>query len=168
MSTDCTGSRSQTGHSDSGQKCADFTFTSANGSSILAHPNLEIRRRLHEHSKYICRYCESEFKYRNQLLHHVTMMHRDRQFACQQCQRSYISVSGLAEHVNKMHKKLYRYRCETCERGFMDLSLYYDHVAAHTGVKRHTCLICETKFMYKTSLKAHVLHVHPNDTSNIS
>ena len=95
------------------------------------------------------------------------MMHRDRQFACAHCQRSYISVSGLTQHVNKTHKKLYRYRCETCERGFMDLSLYYDHVASHTGVRRHTCSICEMKFTYKTSLRTHVLHIHPNETAHI-
>ena len=123
VSTEGTSSRGQIGHSDSGQTYTDFTFTSVNSSSRLAHPNLKIRRCLHEHCKYNCIYCESEFKYRNQVLYHVTMMHRDRQFACAQCQRSYISVSGLTQHVNKTHKKLYRYRCETCERGFMDLSL---------------------------------------------
>ena len=33
VSTEGTGSRGQTGHSDSGEKCAAFTFSSANGSS---------------------------------------------------------------------------------------------------------------------------------------
>ena len=49
----------------------------------------------------------------------------------------------------------------------MSRSRYHDHVAAHTGVKRHTCSICEMKFMNKTTLKKHVLHFHPNEAVNI-
>ena len=62
----------------------------------------------------------------------------------------YDSKSGLMKHMNRMHNKLYRYRCETCERGLMDRCRYHDHVSAHTGVKRHTCSLCEMKFMIKT------------------
>ena len=168
MSTEGTGSRGQiSGHSDSDQMCADFTFTSANDSSSLAHPNLDRCRQLREHSEYNCRYCGSEFKCRNNLLHHVNTMHSCRKIACAQCQRSYVSKGGLRKHVNKMHKKLTTYRCETCGKGFFDRCLYQDHIAAHTGVKRHTCSTCEMTFTYKTSLRAHVLHIHPNETVNI-
>ena len=52
-------------------------------------------------------------------------------------------------------------------KGFMGRSHYYDHVAAHTGVKRHACSICEKKFMNKSSLNVHVLHFHPTDTAHI-
>ena len=53
-----------------------------------------------------------------------------------------------------MHKKLTTYRCETCGKSFFVRSLHYDHIAAHTGVKRHrpTCSICEMKFMNKSTL----------------
>ena len=47
------------------------------------------------------------------------------------------------------------------------LDLCYDHVAAHTGVKRHTCSICEMKLTYKTTLRTHVLHIHPNEDAHI-
>ena len=137
MSAEGTGSRGQTGHSDSDQKCADFTCTSADGSSSIAGPNLNI----HEGGRFMCAQVD--------------------------CQCSYVSKSGLKRHMDRMHNKLYRHRCETCERGFMDRSRYYDHVAAHTGVKRHTCSICEMKFTYKTSLRTHVLHIHPNEDAHI-
>ena len=100
MSTE--GSRGQTG-----QKCADFTITSDNDSSCIAHPNLAICRHLHKHC---CIYCGSEFKDINQLSHHVKTMHRDKQCACSLCQRSYVSKIGLNEHVGKVHKKLIRYQ----------------------------------------------------------
>ena len=90
-----------------------------------------------------------------------------RQFACAHCQRSYVTKDGLKVHVDRMHKKLYRYRCETCGKGFFGRSVYHDHIAAHTGVKRHTCSICDMKFMNKSTLKVHVLHLHTNVAANI-
>ena len=137
MSTEGTDSRGQTGHSDSDQKCADFTCTSADGSSSLADPNLNI----HEGGRFVCAEVD--------------------------CQCSYVSESGLKKHTNRMHNKLYRHRCETCERGFMDRCRYYDHVSAHTGVKRHKCSICEMKFTNNASLRKHVLHIHPNEAAHM-
>ena len=52
VSTEGTGSRGQTGHSDNGQTCADFTVTSDNRDSSLTHPNLERCRHLRGHSGY--------------------------------------------------------------------------------------------------------------------
>ena len=165
MSTEGTGSRGQTGHSHNGQTYADFTITSANGSST--HPNLDGSQHLREHSKYTCRHCASEFTDRKQLLHHVKTMHHGSQFACSQCQCSYGSKGSLTEHVNRMHKQLYRYRCETCGKGFLGRCEYHDHKAAHTGVKRYTCSICDILFTHKRALKAHVLHLHPNEAATI-
>ena len=97
------------------------------------------------------------------MLHHVKTMHSGIQFTCSQCQRSYVSENGLQKHIARMHRKLYTYRCETCGKGFFGRSVYHDHIAAHTGVKRHTCSICEMKFMNKSTLKKHVLHMHSNE-----
>ena len=104
--------------------------------------------------RHICGRCGSEFKHGSQLCRHVNMKHGDvKQFICAQCNCSYVYKRVLRQHMNTFHKKLYRYRCETCEKGFMDRSRYFDHVAAHTGVKRHSCSMCEMRFMNKTSLK---------------
>ena len=48
----------------------------------------------------------------------------------------------------------------------MDRCLYYDHIAAHTGVKRDTCTIRGMKFMNMSSLKTHVLHFHLKETAH--
>ena len=74
VSTEGTVSRSQTGHSDNGQKCADFTCTSASGISSIADLILNIRQRLHEHSKYTCKPCGSTFESMDQLLCHKRLM----------------------------------------------------------------------------------------------
>ena len=108
MSTEGTDSRGQTGHLDSDQKCADFTRTSADGSSSLADPNLNI----HEAGRFMCAEVD--------------------------CQCSYVSKGGLKRHMDRMHNKLYRHRCETCERGFMDRSRYYDQRFSMTKIF-HSC-----------------------------
>ena len=165
VSTEGTGSRGQTGHSYNGQKCANFTCTSASGSSSLAGPNLARCRHLHARCR--CIYCGSEFTSRHQMLHHGMTIHGSMRFVCPQCQRSYVTKEVLKQHVDGMHKKLYRYRCGTCGKGFFVPSLYHDHVAAHTGVKRYTCSICEMRFTNKGTLKTHVLNCHPNEEANI-
>ena len=127
VSAECTGSGGQNGHSDNGQTCADFTFSTANGSPSIF----------------------------------------GKQFACPQCQRSYVTKCGLNVHVDRIHKKQYRYRCETCGKGFIGRCAYHDHIAAHTGFKRYTCSMCDMKFMNKSSLKKNVLHFHSNEAANI-
>ena len=38
---------------------------------------------------------------------------------------------------------------------------YFDHVAAHTGVKRNMCVMCKKRFTYSRDLRAHVSRCHP-------
>ena len=68
------------------------------------------------------------------------------------CTLMTVYISGLNEHVNKMHKQLTRYRCETCGKGCIDRSRYYDHVSAHTGVKQYACIDTGVKLVQKASL----------------
>ena len=69
--------------------------------------------------------------------------------------------------MDEVHNNLYRYRCETCGKGFKGLSRYQDHVAAHAGVRRHTCSICEVNYTNRDNLKVHVLRFHPNEAADI-
>ena len=147
--------------------CTDITFTSANIPPRVADASLDGYQLARELSRHICERCGSEFQNESQLLHHVKMKHDGKQYACVQCNCSYVAKSGLNRHMKSFHKKLYKYVCETCGIGYMSRSRYYDHVAAHTGVKRHTCSMCEMKFMNKSTLKAHVIRFHPDEAANI-
>ena len=129
VSTEDTGSRCQTGHSNNGQTSATFTFSPANGSSSLADETFEGWRHVHNNYKYTCQLCVSEFNDLNQWLHHVTTIHDSRQYVCPECQRLNVSKSGLRDHVYKKHRKVTIYRCETCGKGFFCRSVYHDHIA---------------------------------------
>ena len=145
-----------------------MTFISASIPPRVADASPDGHQLARERSRHICGRCGEKFNNESQLCRHVKMKHDDKRFSCVQCNCSYVYKRGLNQHMNTFHRKLYRYRCETCDRTFMVPSRYYDHVASHTGVKRHTCTICEMKLMNKTSLKKHVLHFHPNELVNIT
>ena len=147
--------------------CTDIKFTSADIPSRIADASPDGYQLARESCRHTCGQCEAEFQNESQLWRHVKMKHDGKRFTCVQCHGSYVTKSGLNRHMNTFHLKLYRYMCETCGIGYMTRSRYYDHVAAHTGVKRHTCSKCEMKFMNKTTLKNHVLHFHPNEAANI-
>ena len=87
--------------------------------------------------------------------------HVGKRFTCPRCPCTYASKSGLTEHVRHIHENAARYRCETCGKGFSIRSIYYDHLAAHTGVKRYVCSLCLKEFTRKSSMKAHMLQFHP-------
>ena len=149
--------------------CTYITFTSANIPSRVADASVNGYQLAPERSLYTCERCGSEFKLAwTSVEHRVKMKHGDiKQLICAQCSCSYVYRRGLKPHLNRIHRKLYRYRCETCEKGFMDRSRYFDHIAAHTGVKRYPCSICDMKFMNKTMLTKHVIHFHPNEAVTI-
>ena len=92
---------------------------------------------------------------------------RGKRFNCPRCPCTYSSKGSLTEHVRHIHENASRYRCETCEKGFSIRSHYYDHLAAHTGVKRYVCSVCLKEFTSKRTLKAHMLHFHPAEIAHV-
>ena len=84
-----------------------------------------------------------------------------KRFMCPRCPCTYSCKGSLNEHIRHIHENASRYRCETCGKGFSIRSHYYDHLAAHTGVKRYVCSVCLREFTLKCNLKAHMLHFHP-------
>ena len=82
-------------------------------------------------------------------------------FECPICARTFTRRGGLTQHVQHIHEKNSRYKCESCAKGFSIRSDYYDHMAAHSGVKRNVCIACKKRFTYTPALRAHVSRYHP-------
>ena len=97
-----------------------------------------------------------------------TKMRRRRQeagrFMCPLCQCTFASKAGLKGHVTHVHQKLAKYLCETCGKGYSVRSNYMDHIATHSGTRRHVCSMCQRQFTFKHSLKSHMLRFHTNKT----
>ena len=101
------------------------------------------------------------------LTYYARTEHVRKRFACTRCPSTYASKSGLTEHVRHIHDNASRYRCDTCGKGFTIRSLYHDHLAVHTGIKRYVCTVCLKELTSKGNLKAHVLHFHPAKIAHI-
>jgi len=119
------------------------------------------------HMRLMCTECGLCFRGRRQLVEHKRARHGDKRLACEQCQCTFVSSSGLKEHVKHIHDKLARYQCETCGKGYSIRSNYYDHLATHSGTRRNTCPMCQKQFIYRHSLKTHMLHFHPSEVTRM-
>ena len=85
-----------------------------------------------------------------------------KRFMCPRCPCTYSRKGGLTEHMRHIHENAARYRCETCGKGFSIRSHYYEHLAAHTGVKQYVCPTCKKHFTRRNYLKVHVCRFHPD------
>ena len=116
MSTDDTVSRGQTGHSDSGQKCADFTFSSANGSSSICA------------RQFACPRCQRTYVTKRGLKVHVDRTHKKLyRYVCATCRKGFMDRSYYYDHV-AAHTGVKRHTCSICEMKFMNKSSVNAHV----------------------------------------
>ena len=106
------------------------------------------------------------FKDTSLLPYHARNEHVGKRFMCPRCPCTYASKGGLTEHVRHIHENASRYRCDTCGKRFSIRLQYYDHLAAHTGVKQYVCSVCLKKFTVKRNLEAHMLHFHPAEIAH--
>ena len=163
-------SRSTTGHGYKSGQCTKLIFKVPECLPAVAQSNHSSCEQTHEHfttAVHECADCGYMFKGKQDMWHHNRTVHAGKRFLCPQCQRTFAYQSGLNQHVKHVHQKLNRYQCETCGKGYLHRSNYHDHVAAHTGVKRHVCSICLKLFTFKHGLKAHVLRFHPNEVAHM-
>ena len=110
---------------------------------------------------------DTEHRDTNHLPYRARTEHVAKRFMCPRCPCTYSCKGSLNEHVRHIHENASRYRCETCGKGFCIRSHYYDHIAAHTGVKRYVCSVCLREFTLKCNLKAHMLHFHPAEIAHV-
>ena len=116
VSTEGTCSRGQTGHSDNGLKCTDFTFSSANGS-----PSLFGRQ-------FACPQCQRSYVTKCGLKEHVDTIHKKQyRYQCETCDRRFMDRSRYYNHVSA-HTGVKRHTCSICEIKFMNTTSLRKHV----------------------------------------
>ena len=133
----------------------------------FANPNDNSCRQIQDHYRHTSIDRSVVCMENNQLIKRGVTHSGWKHVACPQCSRMFVSEAGVAEHVTNIHENQARYRCETCGKGYTRVSHYNDHCDTHTGVKRNVCSVCLKQFTFKSSLKAHVLRYHPNETAQI-
>ena len=58
-----------------------------------------------------------------------------REFICEHCGSSFTRLSSLNKHRNMKHTETFRFTCERCNRGFIQLWAYRGHLASHDITK---------------------------------
>ena len=100
--------------------------------------------------------CGSTYWRKGNLACHI----EPKRITCSLCSRTYVSNKSLNEHVKNFHNKQTAYKCEYCGKGFTNRLSYTDHVAYHSGIKRHACARCGKQYTLHSSLRKHVCRIH--------
>ena len=73
---------------------------------------------------------------------------------CQKCNKQFSTKGNLKIHV-KLHTGQFKFYCDTCRKGFNNLSHYKQHMRGHEGVRYH-CQYCYKLFVNKVNLQYHL------------
>ncbi|KAA0160399.1 hypothetical protein FNF28_05478 [Cafeteria roenbergensis] len=85
-------------------------------------------------------------------------------FRCQSCGRGFKRKAHLSRHVVSVHDRRRDFSCEHCPRTFSTNSDRLSHTrAVHLNARPHECRLCRKSFNRKAHLRAHVARVHKND-----
>ncbi|KAH3882958.1 zinc finger protein Xfin-like [Dreissena polymorpha] len=76
-------------------------------------------------------------------------------YKCDKCTRTFSSKGGIAYHQQTKHNNAYKYKCETCDKGFNTYQHYVGHKNTHTGVRPYVCPMCNVGFSYPSVLSSH-------------
>ena len=163
VSTSGAGSSLHMGPAVSGDRLTGVPYNVTHVHTDIGDANSSGHKHASKGCQHKCNMCGLVFEETHLLLNHLKASH----FPCPQCPEVFLHAGPLLEHIQYTHEKMCRYRCGICEKGFYSRSHYLDHTAAEHGVKRNVCTICQRNFSYKSTLKVHVLHFHPDEATHI-
>lgn len=81
-------------------------------------------------------------------------------FHCDQCDRSFARKSYMKIHKLRIHQLFRSYRCQDCEKSFINSYELNRHILSHTGVKRFACEHCDKRFFTMPNLNIHMRRLH--------
>lgn len=112
-----------------------------------------------------CRLCTKSYKSKRILKVHLITHSDDRPFRCEFCDKRFKLRSVLGTHVKMIHEGIKRFRgrnvqCDRCPKTFFTVQALEDHEYTHTGVKKYTCHLCDSRYATKNSITLHIKRVH--------
>ncbi|XP_063437541.1 uncharacterized protein LOC134718768 [Mytilus trossulus] len=128
--------------------------------------------------QYICNICNKTFLDKGWLADHKKL-HELTMFPCNFCDRYFESISDLKGHEIEEHgthrnsSKLSEgnhhkqsYKCDICNKEFMQKPLLDAHLLQHTRQKPFGCNFCSSAFQFDNELRMHLrTHKHPRPFS---
>lgn len=137
-------------------KAKECTYT-CNGCTYKTTKQYNLKRHQMKHTgvKMRCNTCMAEYAEKYDLEVHIKSVHEHEPCVCPHCGKLFTSRSGLHYHKLTVHFNSKRYKCATCDLGFMDKEKLRCHVADHNNIKLYKCDKCKKEFKYKSCLNRH-------------
>ena len=77
-------------------------------------------------------------------------------YRCDQCNKGFIEPSKLKKHMST-HSDVRPFECDQCNKGFIEPSKLKKHTLNHSDVKPYRCDRCKKGFIEPSKLKRHML-----------
>ena len=106
-----------------------------------------------------CTLCPKTFYNNCELKSHMAVHSDDRPFTCEECGKSFKKESALQEHFN-VHNGVKKFICDICGYCTWNQSLLRRHKGRHRTSKDFRCPECESAFVCRRYLNAHIRAIH--------
>lgn len=105
-----------------------------------------------------CDQCDKVFGTAEHLAKHKKIYHKPQITVCLYCPKIFKNDRNLSKHYNEVHKKVKKYFCDTCGKGYYSISPLRVHEESHRPVheRLETSKIAERRSQYKPSTSSRI------------
>jgi len=139
------------------------------GNLITANNMRQHVRTVHTHKdqkNFACEHCGKEFKYKSELVIHLTHHTGEMNFACSGCAKRFRRAAE-ARICEKGHRGIFSFKCHMCDYKTNKKNHLDRHIESHLKATPYICPICGFKSGRKDNLKQHVEKRHCNASTTI-
>ena len=126
---------------------------------------------VHEEESPTCTQCDTSFKNKSYLKHHIATVHDGiKTWECQICAKTFSYKNKLQLHISNVHEKQKPFKCSACDYSAGIKGNVTKHIlSVHGGAadvlydskdKEHDCTFCDFKCIWRPDLLKHIKEVH--------